>query len=339
MSARTASRDLVEVRRVVREALEACGHGSAVIVACSGGPDSLALAGAAAWAAPRVGVRVVAVIIDHGLQDGSAATAQQAAHACAALGIVDVEVVPVEVGRSGGPEAAARDARYAALHQAAREHGAAAVLLGHTLDDQAETVLLRLARGSGARSLAAMAPRSGLLVRPFLGTRRSQVHAAAGEMLDPLGLRPWHDPHNLDSSFARSRIREAMAALTEQLGDGFVLGLTRSAMLARADADALDAIAEVAYAAGVVRAEGEVSCEVGWLAGLADAVRWRVLRAMALALDAPAEDVDNDHVMRLDAFVTQWHGQGPARLPAGIIASRDYGRLVLRRGLPDSERV
>ena len=132
---------------------------TAVIVACSGGADSLALAAAAAFegAARRPGWSRGATV-DHGLQDGSAAVAAQAAgDALRQLGLRPVDVVRVEVGRAGGPEAAARDARYAALDALADRAGVRAVLLGHTLDDQAETVLLGLARGSGARSLAGMA--------------------------------------------------------------------------------------------------------------------------------------------------------------------------------------
>jgi tRNA(Ile)-lysidine synthase len=149
-----------------------------VLVALSGGADSLALAAATAFEAPRAGgdadlrtrggagLRAGAVIVDHGLQDGSADVAERAAAQARALGLDPVLVRRVEVGTDGGPEAAARDARYAALAAAASETGAIAVLLGHTLDDQAETVLLGLARGSGGASLSGMAPVMRARLRP-----------------------------------------------------------------------------------------------------------------------------------------------------------------------------
>ncbi len=143
-----------------------------------------------------------------------------------------------------GPEAAARSARYAALAAAARRAGAAPggvwIMLGHTLDDQAETVLLGLARGSGARSLAGMSPQAGRYLRPLLRIRRAQTAAAC----TALGLPPWDDPHNCDPAFTRVRVRrELMPALATALGPGVAEALARTADLLRADADALDAIA------------------------------------------------------------------------------------------------
>lgn len=329
MTVRAASHDLVRVRSAVSSVLaHAGGH---VLVACSGGPDSLALSGAAAWAAPRADVRVSAVVVDHGLQADSAQVADSAADACKALGIAHVEVRRVDVGRQGGPEAAARDARYAALADVATSMGASAVLLGHTQDDQAETVLLRLARGSGARSLSAMAPISGIWRRPFLDVRRSVVHSACAEMLAPLGLVAWSDPHNADTAFARVRVRESLDAIRSALGDGVVDGLARTALLARADADALDAIAQEAMTALVTTERDRVWADAVELGALPDAIRWRVVRAMALSLGVAADAMDSDHVMRVDAFLVDWHGQGEARLPGGVVAARSYGRLSLQR--------
>ncbi|HEY8720806.1 tRNA lysidine(34) synthetase TilS, partial [Pengzhenrongella sp.] len=174
-------------RLAVRADLADLPDGALVLVACSGGPDSLALAAATAFVAPRAGLRAGAVVVDHGLQRGSARVADDAATACRVLGLAPVRVVRVDVGARGGPEAAARTARYDALEAAAVELGAAAVLLGHTLDDQAETVLLGLARGSGARSLAGMPARRGSLRRPLLGLRRADTLAVCAA----LGLEPW----------------------------------------------------------------------------------------------------------------------------------------------------
>jgi tRNA(Ile)-lysidine synthase len=325
---RAAGAAELATRAAVRRALADLPTGSRVLVACSGGPDSLALAAAAGWVGPRAGLDVTSVVVDHGLQDGSAQVAATAAEACLALG-VPAQVVRVQVGSAGGPEAAAREARYAALTQAATAQGAAAVLLGHTLDDQAETVLLRLARGSGARSLSAMAPLVGLWRRPFLDVPRATVRAAADALADR-GIAVWCDPHNEDRGFARVRVRELLDDLVRDLGPGVVAGLARSADLLRDDADALDALAAAATVE-IVRADDDTQwAAVPDLAALPAAIRTRVIRSMALACGSPADGLGVDHVRTVEAYVVDWHGQGPTRLPGGVRAERACGRLCLR---------
>ena len=217
-----------------------------VLVACSGGADSVALAAAVAFEAPRAGVRAGLVTVDHGLQPGSAVRAERLAAVGYELGFDPVEIVPVSVGTAGGPEAAARAARYAALDAAASALDAA-VLLGHTLDDQAETVLLGLGRGSGPRSLAGMRVEDGRYVRPLLGLRRATTAAACAA----LGLEPWDDPHNTDPAFQRARIRgEVLPLLEDVLQGGVAEALARTAALLQDDLDALDAWA--AAVAGAV---------------------------------------------------------------------------------------
>ncbi|MGY1437213.1 tRNA lysidine(34) synthetase TilS [Streptomyces reniochalinae] len=213
-----------------------------VLVACSGGADSMALASALAFEAPRLGVRAGGVTVDHGLQAGSAERAEDVAGRLTDLGLTPVESVAVHIARtSTGPEAAAREARYAALDEVAERYGAAAVLLGHTRDDQAETVLLGLARGSGTRSLSGMAAVSGphgRYRRPFLGVDRQTTRKAC--MVQSLPV--WDDPHNADPAYTRSRVRhEALPALEKALGKGVIEALARTAQLSRDDADALDA--------------------------------------------------------------------------------------------------
>lgn len=299
------------------------GDGAELFVACSGGPDSLALAAATADAR----LTPTAVIVDHGLQDDSAAVAQFAAEQCRRLGLRS-KIVQAVVRRSGsGPEAEARSARYEALESVAGRASGSAVLLGHTADDQAEAVLLGLVRGSGARSLAGMPRRRGPYRRPFLDIRRTVVEAALVEN----GLRPWRDPHNTDPRYLRSRIRsQVMPVLVAELGGGVPLGLIRTAQLSRADADALDALAADAYDE-FVGAGGTVAA----LAGLADAIRWRVLRRMLLAAGCPTQDLTMEHVRSVDALVTGWHGQGPLHLPGRVIVRRRYGTLVAEhRPLP-----
>ncbi|WP_067969195.1 tRNA lysidine(34) synthetase TilS [Nocardiopsis trehalosi] len=309
-------------RRAVRRALAGLPAGALVLVACSGGADSLALAGATAFAAPRCGLRAGGVTVDHGLQAGSAARAAAVADRLRALGLDPVTAPAVEVGRSGGPEGAARSARYAALDAAADRAGAAAVLLGHTRDDQAETVLLRLARGSGARSLAGMAPAVGRYLRPFLGLDRATVHAACAAM----GLDPWDDPHNADPAYARSRVRHgALPALERDLGPGVAAALARTADLLRDDADALDSWAG---RAARTAARGPGGLDAAALADLPRAVRTRVLRGAALAAGCPAGALTAGHVAELDRLVADWRGQGAIDLPGGRRARRAEGRVV-----------
>ncbi|MFG1920549.1 tRNA lysidine(34) synthetase TilS [Cryptosporangium sp. NPDC048952] len=307
------------VRVAVRASLRDLPAGALVLVACSGGPDSVALAAATAFEAPREGLRAGLVTVDHGLQEGSFERAADVTAWGTKLGLEPSVVVQVSVGAHGGPEAAARSARYEALDACASQHGAEAVLLGHTADDQAETVLLGLARGSGARSAAGMAPVRGMYRRPLLGLPRQVVHGAVED--HPV----WRDPHNVDPAYARSRVRALLPSLEEAAGGGLIAGLARSAALLRADADLLDALSTDLLAQAV--ANGGLDVEI--LAGAHPALRGRVLRRWAIELGAPPGTLAATHVEALDALVTRWRGQGPAHLPTGIRVLRSSG--VLRR--------
>jgi tRNA(Ile)-lysidine synthase len=316
------------VRAAVRRALTGLAGDGPVLVACSGGADSLALAAATAFVAPRLGRRAGLVTVDHGLQDGSAQRAATVARWAAGLGLDPVEVVPVTVaGRPGGPEAAARDARYQALVATARRHDAAALLLGHTRDDQAETVLLALARGAGPRGLAGMPERRDLrgvpLLRPLLDVGRDDTRKACAA----LGLTPWEDPHNADPAYARARVRaDVLPALVEALGPAVLDNLARTARLLAADIAALDALAADALTRAHA-AEGGLSVDA--LGALPAAVRTRVLHAWARQLGASPAALSHRHVAALDALVTRWHGQGAAHLPGGLRVVRRAGRLTL----------
>ena len=335
-------------RTAVRAALADLPAGSLVLVACSGGADSLALAAATAFVAPRAGLLGGAVVVDHRLRAGSDDVAREAAAACRALGLDPVQVRGVDVGGPGGPEAAARTARYAALEEAATETGAAAVLLGHTLDDQAETVLLGLGRGSGGRSLAGMAPAAGLWRRPLLGLRRRDTEAVC----TALGL-PWaEDPTNAPDGpwrradggpLRRSAVRhQVLPALTEALGPGVPEALARTARRLREDEDYLAAAAaELAARAGLPTPEGdaaeggpgEVGLDVVVLAGAHPALRGRVLHRAATAAGCPPGALTATHVAALEALVTDYRGQGPLSLPGAVTAGRRCGRLTFgRRG-------
>lgn len=342
----------------VRRALADLRPDALALVACSGGADSLALAAALAFEAPRLGLRAGGVTVDHGLQEGSAAQAARVVATLTGLGLDPVLSVTATVaprglagcrpdrdgadpdrdaddpvpratagaagsGRAGGypgPEAAARAARYAALDAASGQSGAAVILLGHTMDDQAETVLLGLARGSGARSLAGMAPVAGRYRRPLLGLRRDQTRAGCAAA----GLEPWDDPHNVNLEYTRVRVRSQILPLMEELlGPGVTQALARTADQLRADADALDDIADER----AVTLLNPDHLEAGQLSGLPAAIRTRVLRRAAIAAGAPPGALTAGHVADLDALVTGWRGQRWADLPGGIRCQRRYDRL------------
>ncbi|KAB8196592.1 tRNA lysidine(34) synthetase TilS [Nonomuraea phyllanthi] len=319
---------VADVRRAVREALADLQPDALVLVACSGGADSLALAAALSFVAPRMGLRAGLVTVDHGLQPGSAEQASTVADIGARrLGLHPAEVRTVTVGTEGGPEAAAREARYAALARAADEHGAKAVLLGHTRDDQAETVLLGLARGSGLRSLSGMAAASGRYRRPLLAIPRATTVAACRA----LDLDPWDDPHNEDPRYTRVRVRRRVLPVLEaELGPGVAEALARTAGMAREDADALEGWAESAYQdCALSDIPGSVTLAVPELEKLPDAVRRRVLRRAAIAAGAPSGALSAAHVLAVDRLVTRWRGQKGVDLPGGLSAVRRYGTLIL----------
>jgi tRNA(Ile)-lysidine synthase len=292
-----------------------------VLVALSGGPDSLALAAATAFeAAGHAG----AVIVDHGLQEGSAEVASRAAAQARELGLDPVLVVRVAVGVDGGPEAAAREARYRALSEAAESTGASAVLLGHTLDDQAETVLLGLARGSGAASLQGMEPVSGIYRRPLLGIHRSVTEQACVDA----GLVPWTDPQNADPAFTRVRVRTAVLPVLErELGPGIAEALARTAEQLREDSEALDHFAEELIEELAEIAEAGISLPVSALESNPPALRQRLIRLAVLGEFHVS--LSRHHTLEVARLVTDWHGQKALDLP-GVRASREGGLIVFR---------
>ncbi|MBP1817750.1 tRNA lysidine(34) synthetase TilS [Mycobacterium sp. OAE908] len=286
-------------------------------VALSGGADSLALTAVAAAAKPTV-----ALIVDHRLQPESGQVAATAREQALSLGCVDAQVLCVDVGTDGGPEAAARTARYQALRDAS---GQAPVLLAHTLDDQAETVLLGLGRGSGARSIAGMRVCDPPWYRPLLAVRRAVTHAACEE----LRLSPWQDPHNADRRFTRTRLRtEVLPLLEDVLGGGVAEALARTATALREDTEALDDLA--AHAMAEIGTRGGLDIER--LAALPDAVRRRVIRGWLLA--GGASGLTDKQIRGVDTLVTAWRGQGGVAVGSALrnqrlIAGRRDGMLTL----------
>ena len=313
------------VRRGVRRCLgELAGprEGGApgvVVVACSGGADSLALLAATVAEGHRSGWHVAGVTVDHGLQDGSAAQAERVVVQMAEIGADQTVTVRVTVEAAGlGPEAAARQARYAVLDEIAPRLDAVAVLLGHTRDDQAETVLLGLARGSGGRSLAGMRRGFDGYRRPLLDVARADTVTAC----QVLGLGTWDDPHNADSSYLRARVRRrVLPVLEDELGPGVTETLARTADQLRTDMDHLDGLADAALAALAD------PLPVDDLAELPSAVRRRVLRLAALRAGSPASELFHEHVLAVDALLTGWHGQKWIDLPGHLRAVRADGVL------------
>ena len=271
-------------------------HGPAII-GLSGGPDSLALAAAAA--AEHKDVRCV--VVDHGLQDGSAEVAERAVQTVQAFGL-EAEVVRVEVGE-GNLEASARSARYEALLAYGHD-----VWVAHTADDQAETLLLGALRGNPS----GMAPRNGRVVRPFLGIRRADTVGACEE----LGLDPWHDPMNADPAFRRVAMRsQVLPLLSELLGGDAVPALAATADRIAADQALIASLADLAPT---------TSCAE--LAEDAGPIRRRRLAAWLLEQGVP---VQGDQLDAVEALVVDWHGQGPVAVAGGRAVVREGGQLAI----------
>lgn len=312
------------VRLAVRTECADLEPGTAVVVACSGGVDSMALTAAAIFEASNAGWLLSVLVVDHGLHAESASVGAMVVDRVRALGCDDVVCVSVDVGTAGGPENAARQARYTVLESEANQRDAI-VLLGHTRDDQAETVMLRLARGSGVRSLAGMPARRGRLRRPLLALPRATTEQACAA----LGLSTWTDPHNSESRFSRVRVRRTVLPILEaELGPGIAASLARTAWLARDDADALDDWARRAFET-IVGPDGAL--EVERLAVEPAAVRRRVLRLAALAAGCPPTDLTAEHLAAVDELVTSWHGQHGIDLPGHVVASRTQGCVTFGR--------
>lgn len=315
------------VRRAVRRFLdqpELAGGRNAgeLLVAVSGGADSLALAEAAAHIGHRRGMRVRALVVDHGLQARSAEVAATAARTARELGVDEATVLTVTVSGAGGPEAAARRARYQAL-RSQQPTPDAVVLLGHTRDDQAETVLLGLGRGSGPRSVAGMRPFDPPWARPLLDVPRSVTSAACAE----LGVRPWADPHNVDPQFTRVRLREEVLPLLEDvLAGGVAAALARTAAQMREDLDVLDAQAEQ----WAERARIGAALDVTVLEPVPPALRRRVLRDWLLR--AGVRELTDAHLRSVDALIGAWRGQGGVWLPGDFEARRAHAKLMVNPG-------
>jgi tRNA(Ile)-lysidine synthase len=319
---------IADVRRAVREAWMRHGvvSGDRILVACSGGADSLALAAASVFEGSRIGVLVGAVIVEHGLQPETKAVAEATAKTLAELGASPVEVRAVKVAKTkaGGPEAAARTARYAALDAAADELGAKFVMLAHTLNDQAETVLLGLSRGSGNRSLNAMSEVNGRYLRPLLGIERQTTVA----FCEDSGLNAWQDPQNSDGKFARVRARnKVLPVLEAELGPGIAQALARTAEQLREDEAVLAPMAQDFFDRFVSLKATSIEIALAEFEAAPLAIRHRVIAMALTVLQAP--EFARVHIRAIDALVDEWHGQKPLSLP-GVRVERTARHIVLK---------
>lgn len=312
---------LLKVRQAVRPWLIDLPDNSTVLVGVSGGADSMALAVALLLESNAKQIRIIPVVVDHGLQSNSAEVATSVVAKLKNLGFEDVFSARAHVTMQDGIEASARRARYQVFQQALDTYSSKVFFLGHTLDDQAESVLLGLARGSGTKSLSGMPEVIGPFIRPLLNIESATTNVACVEY----GVEIWNDPHNLNEDFRRVRVRKnILPAMEENLGPGISDALARSARLLREDATALDEWAALIY--------GELdpkNLDIEVLSGLPKAVRSRVIRMAIYAAGAPSGSISADHIVPIEALVTNWRGQGAADLPGGVKVARISGRLSL----------
>ena len=258
--------------------------GETVLVAVSGGVDSVALLHLLLGLAPAWRLRLHVVHVDHQLRADSAVDAEFVRTLCARLG-VPVDVATVAVDRQGSLEAAARAARYAAFETCARRVGADRIAVGHSADDQAETVLMRLVQGAGVRGLAGIPPVRGRIIRPLIEIRRSVLEAE----LRRAGL-PWvEDETNRDPKFLRNRIRhELLPLLSDSYNPGVAPALVRMASLARETVSALDQAAGAELDRLGVWSGGAATLQLDALRALPRPVAAEVLRQAAARLGSRA---------------------------------------------------
>ncbi|SHG73940.1 tRNA(Ile)-lysidine synthase [Kaistia soli DSM 19436] len=311
-----------------------------IALAVSGGADSLALMSLAhRWRQSLdTGPRLVVLSVDHGLRPEAATEVAAVGTAAAKLGLAFQALRGTGSAPTSDIEAAARDLRYGLLFAAARAEGATVLMTAHHADDQAETLLLRMARGSGVYGLAAMAAESRReemrIARPLLGLRRVDLAAVVAAS----GLTPVSDPHNEDSRFARARLRRVMPALA---GEGLdTPTLVATAARFRRAASALDDYADRLLQSAKVDVTGAVRLEVARLAAEPEETRLRVLARILRAVGGAIYGPRLDSLVELASAMTSGVGTVPARTLAGVTIERRKGELRFQReagraGLPE----
>jgi len=306
------------IRLAVRNCLTSnTKPGQKLLIAVSGGADSLALAAACEFEAKKLGLKIAAAVIDHSLQKGSDKVAAQTAKTLAALGFEEVVVKKITVGKAGGPEAAARTARYNALETLRQKTKSHFIVLGHTSSDQAETVLLGLVRGSGSKSLSGMSEKTGFLLRPLLGVERATTEAFCKDS----GIKYWSDPQNQDKKFLRVMIRKlVLPFLEKQLGGSVAASLVRTSDQLREDNTYLESQSDKSFKKYAKVSGSGISFDAKALEKLPAAILNRVIKK---SLDSFGSESSRTHVLAVSDLVLSWHGQKPLALP---------GVRVVRKG-------
>lgn len=306
------------IRLAVRTSLTSnTKPGQKLLIAVSGGADSLALAAACEFEAKKLGLKIAAAVIDHSLQKDSDKVAAQTAKTLASLGFEEVVVKKIAVGKAGGPEAAARTARYTALKTLRQKTKSNFVVLGHTSSDQAETVLLGLVRGSGSKSLSGMSEKTGFLLRPLLGVERATTEAFCKDS----GIKYWSDPQNKDEKFLRVMIRKhVLPFLEKQLGGSVAASLVRTSDQLREDNAYLDSQTDKSFKKYATVSASGISFDAQLIGKLPSAILHRVIKK---AVDGFGSESSRTHVLAVSDLVLSWHGQKPLALP---------GVRVVRKG-------
>ncbi len=305
------------VRHAVRATLAAhTKPGHKVLVAVSGGADSMALAVALEFEAKKLGVEIAAAVIDHSLQKNSSRVAANTSKQLLELGFGEVYVHKVSVGQKGGPEAAAREARYSALETLRKKTKANFVVLGHTASDQAETVLLGLVRGSGPKSLSGMSEKAGTLLRPLLSVER----ASTEQFCKDSHIKFWSDPHNKNTKYLRVLIRNrVLPFLEKQLGGSVSKSLTRTSNQLREDHEYLDQEALKKFSKLAKVSRSTLSFDAARLSKLPTAIMNRVIK---ISLDSLGGESSRTHVLAVANIILSWHGQKPLSLPGVRVVRR-----------------
>ncbi len=324
MTSKNFSDAVAEVRHAVRVGLAEFKPADLVLVACSGGSDSLALAKAASLECAASHVSIGAIVIDHGWNSKSteicAKTAQK---------LVSFDLAPVVVEKLPDHEhneTTARDLRYQAFGHVAQKLGAAGILLAHNKNDQAETVLLRLARGSGSTSLAGMPPKRDAYHRPLLEVDRSTIEAACRQW----GLDPWQDPANSDEKHLRVKVRKrVLPALVDALGPTVVESLARSASLLRDDAELLDSQAMQVFDAFFDATDRILDADK--LAQEPAALTRRVLLLWISELGVERSLVNSTHTFQLESLLHDKSESRQVSLPGNFVAYRQGQALHCER--------
>jgi tRNA(Ile)-lysidine synthase len=308
---------LWQIRKAIKPWLE--NDSQSILFGCSGGTDSMALA--LALYLETENKNVIPVVVDHGLQSESAQITLRTIEQLKKIGFNQIESAKAQVVITDGLEASARRARYQIFNQLIDAYNAKYFLLAHTLNDQAENVLLGLARGSGSRSLSGMAVQNNKFIRPLLKITRSVTKAACIEG----GIEIWHDPHNDDERFTRVRVRKNVLPVIENnLGPKIAEALARSSDLLRDDADALDGFAYEFF-----NQVDKLNLEVSDLEKLPKAIRTRVLRLAIYNAGAPIGSLSAEHISSVESLISQWHGQKEVALPGNVKVLRNSGRIIL----------